>query len=69
MLHSVTEPGHYQVTVQNECGVDDGDLYVEAIQDPIVDFDLTRYCVVHSYLLLDVANSVELNTCGRMDRG
>jgi hypothetical protein len=55
---SVTEPGHYEVTVTNECGVDDGDLYVEAIPEPNVDLgpDLV-VCSGQLPIILDVSNS------------
>jgi len=36
-FYAVTEPGHYHVVVMNECGVDDADLYVAAIPEPVVD--------------------------------
>jgi hypothetical protein len=57
-FYAVTTPGHYQVTVQNECGIDDGDLYVEAIPEPVVDLGPDQVlCSAQLPLLLDVANS------------
>jgi len=57
-FYSVTEPGHYHVTVMNECGVDDADLYVVAIPEPVVDLgpDLVL-CSAQLPVLLDVSNS------------
>lgn len=55
---AITDPGHYQVTVTNECGVDDGDLYVEAIPDPVLDLGPDQIvCSSQLPILLDVSNS------------